>query len=162
MTACAREMASSLPAILGVLAVLAAVTSVAALTTLTTFPEALEDWIIRGLNPDFLAALADPLIFAGVEFAAAELGPELTIFRASGVIRLDEHAVMLAFDFLEIVAKRATEVLVGGDDFPIRLELDDRHRTAESCESALGVAAEACVKHHNDPLSFAERIATRT
>ena len=43
---------------------------------------AVEDRIVAGLNPDFLAALADPLVLAGVELAAAELVPELLILGA--------------------------------------------------------------------------------
>ncbi|MGD0562034.1 MAG: hypothetical protein ABSA66_03005 [Roseiarcus sp.] len=62
--------------------------------------------------------------------------------------------MVLSLDFLQVVAKRAAEVLIGGDDFPIGLELDDGQGTAYSLESALGVPTKIRVKHKNDPLHF--------
>ena len=35
-----------------------------------------QDRIVGGLDPDFLAALAEALVLRGLEFAAVELGPE--------------------------------------------------------------------------------------
>lgn len=57
-----------------------------------------EDRIVGGENPDFLAALAEPLVFGCLELAAIEPGPELTIGRAVAIGRREEHAVMLALD----------------------------------------------------------------
>ena len=41
-----------------------------------------EHRVVGGENPDLLAALADPLVFAGLVFAAVERCPELAIGRA--------------------------------------------------------------------------------
>src|SRR5262249_52129603 len=51
---------------------------------------AIEDGVVACLDPDLLAALADPLVLAGVVFAAPELLPEALVLRALAVSRLDE------------------------------------------------------------------------
>ena len=76
------------------------------------------------MNPDFLAALADALVFRRLEFAVVEVAPELLVFGAVAVGRLDKHAVMLAFDLVQAVAERLQEILVGGDDRAVEVELD--------------------------------------
>ena len=59
-----------------------AVTSVGVFDDLERLAVGVEDRIVARLNPDFLAALADPLVLIGIELAAPELGPELAILRA--------------------------------------------------------------------------------
>ena len=44
---------------------------------------------------------------------------------------------MLAFDFLQPVAQRLQEVLVGGDDRAVQVELDDRLGLADGGDLAL-------------------------
>lgn len=49
---------------------------------------------------------------------------------------LDEQAVMLAVDFLEGIAERFEEILVGRDDGAIQLKLDDRLRLVDGLDLA--------------------------
>ena len=60
---------------------------------------AVENGIVGRLNPDFLAALAKPLVLGGLVFAAIESRPEFPVGRTVALRRIDEHAVMLALDF---------------------------------------------------------------
>jgi hypothetical protein len=82
--------------------------------------------IVGGENPDFLAALADALVLRGLKLAAIQGGPELAVRSAVAHRRFDQHAVMLAPDFLKRVTEYAEEVLVRCDDGAIRIELDQR------------------------------------
>src|SRR6185436_13872224 len=65
---------------------------------------AIADRVVRGLDPDLLAALAETLVLAGVKLSAVELRPELAIFGAVAIRLLGEHRVMLAADLFEGVA----------------------------------------------------------
>ena len=95
--------------------------------------------VVRGLNPDLPTTLADAFIFARVEFAAAELGPEITVLGGPGIVRFREQAVMLAFDLREVVAQVSAEILVCGENFPGSVEFDDGERAAKRAEHSLGV-----------------------
>ena len=86
---------------------------------------AVEDRIVAGPDPDFLAALADALVLARIEFAAAELLPEQPVFGGLAVAWFSEHAVVLAFDFLERVTQRIQEILVGMQNLAIERKFDD-------------------------------------
>ncbi len=90
-----------------------------------------EDRVVAGEDPDLAAALGVPLEFAGLELAAVQPRPEIAIRRAVAVGRRHEHAVMLALDLGECVAHRTEEVLVGGDDGAVHVELDHRLRTVD-------------------------------
>ena len=92
---------------------------------------AVENGIVGSLNPDLPAALAEALVFPRLKFAAVEIGPEFAIFGAVPQLRRDEHRVMLALDFLEPITERVEEILVGGDDRPVHLELDHGLRFAD-------------------------------
>ena len=83
----------------------------------------IEDRVVGSLNPDFLAAFADAAVFAGLVFAAVQLGPEFAVFGARAVRFVGKHAVMLAFDFVERVAHRLEEILVGVDDGAVHAEI---------------------------------------
>jgi hypothetical protein len=85
----------------------------------------IEDRIVGGLNPDFLATLADPLVFAGLIPAAIEAVPELAISGAVAFRRLHKRAVVLARDFAERIARRIQEIGVGGADRAVHVELDN-------------------------------------
>ena len=67
---------------------------------------AVDQRIVARLNPDFLAALGDALVLAGIELAAPELLPECPVFRAVSIGGVDEQAVMLALDLVQRVTKR--------------------------------------------------------
>ena len=84
-----------------------------------------KDRVVRGLNPDFFAALADAFVFGGLEFAIVQVAPELLVLGAGPVGRLDKHAVMLALDLLQRIAERLEEIVVGGDDRAVEFKLDD-------------------------------------
>ena len=81
--------------------------------------------------PPLLAALAETLVLGSLEFTAAELGPEFPIGGAVALARRHEHRMMLAPDFLQPVAHRGEEVLIGGDDGAVEIEFDHRLRTAD-------------------------------
>ena len=98
-----------------------------------------DDRVVTGLQPDLAATLADPLILARIEFPAAELVPEQAIFRTGPMSGIDEHAVMLAPDFLQRITKRGEEVFVRRQDFPVGPELDHRLRLADGRELALEI-----------------------
>ena len=83
-----------------------------------------EDRIVGGEDPDLLAALAEPLVFGGFVLAAVQPRPELAIGGAVAIFRHHEHAVVLALDLVERVADGAEEILVGGDDGAVHVELD--------------------------------------
>ena len=78
-----------------------------------------EDRIVGRLNPDFLAALADPLVFARRRIRRGRAWPRIPGIR--GLLRvfgIDEQAVVLSLDFRQLVAERTAEILVGGEDIP--------------------------------------------
>ncbi len=84
------------------------------------------DRVVARLDPNFFAALADPLVFGGLIFPALQSVPELLVGRALPVLFRHEHAVMAALDFLEEIAHRLEEVVIGSDDCAVHLELDHR------------------------------------
>ena len=104
------------------------------------------DGIVGSLDPDFLATLANALVFARVVFAAIHLFPESPVFRRGGVGWIDEGAVMLALDLVQRVAKQIQEIFIGGDDFAIQANFDSAHRFADGGKLALeiGVAKFRC------------------
>jgi len=101
----------------------------------------IDDRIVRGLNPDVAPAFSYAVILAGVEFPAAEFGPEGSIFRAICVTRRDKHAVMLVLNLREFVAERPAEVFVREKDDAVRVEFDDPQRSADRVEVGLGVGS---------------------
>src|ERR1035441_2522389 len=85
---------------------------------------AVQDRVVRGLQPDLPAALADAPVLTRIVFAAPELGPECAIVAAVAIPGLDEQAVVLAFDLIERIADGAQEQLIRAADRPIQCELD--------------------------------------
>ena len=83
--------------------------SLAYLTTLYGIAVGVENRVVRGLDPNFLAALAESLELTGLVFAAIEPRPELLVFFASGIFRIDEHAVVLTLHFGQRIAQRVAE-----------------------------------------------------
>ena len=82
MTACDLRIAAIWPAVIGLAAASAAVMSVAYLTTLKGLPFEVHDRVVGGLNPDFLAALADALVLRRLILATVQARPELQVFAA--------------------------------------------------------------------------------
>ena len=95
------------------------------------FAVRVEDGVVGGLNPDFLSALADALVFGGLVFATIELDPELLVLRALPEGFVHEHAVMTALDLVQGVTQGIEEIVVGIEDGPVHTELDDRLRFAD-------------------------------
>ncbi|MEY9391700.1 hypothetical protein ABIF66_000389 [Bradyrhizobium japonicum] len=58
-----------------------------------------------------------------------------------------EHRVMFALDFVEGIAERLAEILVGGDDCAIHLEFDHGLRPAKGLDLGLGVSVRLATKH---------------
>jgi hypothetical protein len=87
-----------------------------------------EDRVVRRLDPDLLAALADALVFRRLELAGIETGPEFPIGGALALHRFHEHAVVLALDLAERVAQHLEEVLIRGNDRAVHVERDHRLR----------------------------------
>ena len=147
MTACAREMASSLAGVLGGQQFGGGDVG-SDLTTFITLPGRADDGIVGGLNPDFLSVLADAPVFAGVEFAAPELGPERLVVGTVGRVRVDEQAVRLAFDFSQLIAEKAAEVFVGArSTLPVGSNSTIARGAAQGLEYTLGVAAKIGMQH---------------
>ena len=94
------------------------------------FSVGIQNRVIGSLNPDLLAAFADALVFGRLVFAAIQRRPELAVFAALLVGRLDKHAVVLALDLLEPVTERLEEVVVGIENCTVHVEGDHRLRFA--------------------------------
>ncbi len=119
----------------------------------------IHDRIVGRLDPDFATALADPLVFGRLEFTAVEAGPERLVFLAAAQLRRCEHLMMLALDFVETVTHRVEEILVGGDDRAVHLELDNRLRPVDrgclrQCITGRRIAFP---QRHKNPYSMKER-----
>ena len=106
------------------------------------------DRIIGGLDPDLLSALADAHIFARVEFAAAELFPELPVVAAARIIRLDEHGVVLADDLGGAIAQSLAEIGIRGQNLASHVEFDDGKRFVDGGEDQFRVVAESHAAEH--------------
>ena len=86
---------------------------------------AVDDGVVRSLNPNFSSALRDAFVFAGIVLAFVQIGPELSIFRAGNFGGRQKQAVMFSADFVQCVPECFQEVFVGMDDCAIHLKLDN-------------------------------------
>src|ERR1700739_3454915 len=118
-------------AIMALIAIFWGVMLVAYFTTLKGLPLRSRDRIVGGLDPHFPPALADPLVFGRIVFAAVQLSPELLVRWTLFVGFIDEHAVMFALDLIQGIAEGIQKILVGGDDSSIHMELDHGLRLAD-------------------------------
>jgi hypothetical protein len=84
-----------------------------------------EDRVVGGVQPQFAAALGHPLVLAGLELAGAELVPEMRVGFGLDVVRIAEHAVMLALDLRQRITDGRQEIVVGVQDRAVEGELDD-------------------------------------
>src|SRR5262249_26658250 len=84
---------------------------------------------VGGVDPDFLAVLAEALVLRGLELAAIEAGPEVAIARALALGRADENAVMLALDLRERIAAHLEQILIGVENSAVEAEFDHGLRT---------------------------------
>ncbi len=84
-----------------------------------------QHWIVGGLDPDFAPALRQPLKLSRLEFAMPQLGPKLPVIHARTIARIDEDSMVFASDLVHGVPHHCEEVVVGVEDIPIRVELDD-------------------------------------
>ena len=91
----------------------------------------IENRIIGRENPDFLATLADALVFGRLILTPAEPRPEVPVGCAIAFTGFHEHAVMPPLYFGQRVTKRVQEILVCGNDSSVKIEFDDRLRTAD-------------------------------
>lgn len=101
----------------------------------------IQNGVVGRLDPDFLAALADPLEFGCLEFTTPQLFPEGAIIGTGRIGRLDEHAVMLPGDLSEIVAQGTKEIGIGRNDRSVDRELDHRLRTRYRVDDSLGLVS---------------------
>jgi len=84
----------------------------------------IEDRVVGGLDPNFLATLAQPLELFSDVLASIEFGPELSVFGTGRIGVLDKHAVMLVLDLCQGVAQRGEKIVVRRDDRAIHVEFD--------------------------------------
>ena len=77
-------------------------------------------------------ALADALVFSRIKLTAIELGPKSFVVRATNIIRIDKHAVVLTLDLPKAVAQGIAEVLIRRKNGPFLIELDDSKRPVEA------------------------------
>lgn len=89
------------------------------------FSACIANGIIAGLDPDFAATAGDAAVFAGEKLATGELAPEFGVFIGLLKLGIDEDAVVLADDFLELIAHGLAEILVGVEDDAIDGEFDN-------------------------------------
>ena len=87
--------------------------------------------VVRSLNPDFFAALADALVLCRLVLAAVEPDPEFLVVGALTVGLIHKHAVVLAFDLIQGIAQGMEEIIVGVEDRPVHTEFNDRLRLAD-------------------------------
>ena len=90
-----------------------------------------DDRVVGGMEPDFLATLPKEFGFGGLELPFRQIAPQLFVIRALAVSPLYQEAVGFAFDFVERIAQRSQEVGVGGEDGAVEVELDDRLRAVD-------------------------------
>ncbi len=90
-----------------------------------------DDRRVDGLQPNALAALADPQELRLDRLAGRESRPEALIVRAVALARFDEDRVMLALDLGQRVADGLEKQVVGADDLARRVEFDDRLGTPD-------------------------------
>jgi hypothetical protein len=96
--------------------------------------------IVGSLDPHRSPALGDSLELLGLIFAAAQRIPKLAIFSTVTTFLVDEHAVMLAADFLERISHRIEKIRVRGDDRPVEIELNDGLRPVQRIEFRVRIA----------------------
>ncbi len=84
-----------------------------------------EDRVVRGQQPDFLAGAGHAAVLAGVEFATSKAVPEGQVLGRTGQDRIAEHAVVLAADLVECIAHGVEEVGVRAQHPALQIELDD-------------------------------------
>lgn len=109
-----------------------------------------EDRVVARLYPDLPSALGEASVAVAVEFAAAEARPELTILLSRHEFRRAEDAMVLSDDFLQTVAERLAEILVGIEDIAGEIELNDCLRFGQGVDDLPCVTAPGERKH--DPL----------
>src|SRR5690606_29150585 len=90
-----------------------------------------ENGVIAGLDPDFLAVAAEALVFGGLELAAAQGFPELTVFHAVAVWLVDEHGMVVGLDLVERITDSRAEILIDVQDIAVEIELDHGLRFVE-------------------------------
>src|SRR5205085_2655524 len=95
-----------------------------------------EDRVVGTLDPDDATPLGHPLELAALVLSPTETSPELLILAALAVALLDEHRMVPPSHFLEGIAQHPEEVVVGREDRPVEVELDDRLRLADRGELA--------------------------
>ena len=83
--------------------------------------------VVGGFDPDFPAALAKALVFAGIELTPVQAFPEGAVFVAAGIGRVDKQAVVPSPDFIQGIAKRIEKILVRGNHGAIEIEFDRAH-----------------------------------
>lgn len=97
----------------------------------------IENGVVAGLDPDFLATLAEPFEFTGAEFAACKITPELLVVRRGNLRRIDKHAVMLALNVLKTIPQGSEEITIGSYNSTICLELDNSHGSTDGIQFCL-------------------------
>ena len=105
----------------------------------------IEDGVVGCLDPDFLAILAQALVFAGIEFALGQLVPEQAVAFALHFRRIAEDAVMTPFDFGDGIAHQAQEIGIGGKDVARKVEFDDRLGAVDCADLAFVFSIDAAL-----------------
>ena len=85
------------------------------------------------------AAPAEPAILPLVQFAASQLVPKAAIGLAALLDRIDEEAVMLAFDLGQAVADSREEVVVCIENMAGEVELDHGLRLSDGGDLAFEI-----------------------
>ena len=83
------------------------------------------DRIVGSLDPDLAAILCNALVLPGLKLAAFQPRPEIEKGGRVAITGFDEHAVMPTLYFLQRVAERPQEIVVGRNNPAVETEFDD-------------------------------------
>ncbi len=85
---------------------------------------AVQDGVVGGVDPDFLAFLGQALVFAPVELTGGQPGPELFVGGTAGILRFAEHRMVLALDLAQRITQRVQKILVRVQYSSVQVKLD--------------------------------------
>ncbi|MNQ34134.1 hypothetical protein D3C85_475850 [compost metagenome] len=84
-----------------------------------------EDGVVGSVDPHFAPIPGAALVFALVEFAASQLGPEVAVFVRFDILGVAEDRMVLALHLGQAIADDTQEILVRMQDGAVEFEFDD-------------------------------------
>jgi len=96
--------------------------------------------VVAGLQPHFAPALGESFETSLLCFAARQFAPELGVGLAARIGFGHEQPMVLTANFLQAVSHRLQEVGIGIQDFPLRIEFDNRLGLGQCMQGGLPIA----------------------